>query len=310
MALERQTIRAVVRPEQAGLRLDHFIAADAGELSRGMAKKLIDLGAVHLNNRRVRKCSLVLREHDSVVINIDGLSMTIFILDDAHVVYQDKHLLVVNKPAGVDSQPTPSRFKGTLYAAVSDYLKNPLRKDLKPTIGMVQRLDRDTSGLMVFSIHPAAHKGLTRAFTQRKVTKTYRALVSGEINKNEGEFRSLLARKHSTNLMKSVERGGQEAITRFRKLASNEYLTYVEVEIPTGRSHQIRAHFSEAGYPLLGDTRYGGPATLDGLVLERQMLHACALTLTHPITEDKLDFSLELPYDMDAVIHHFFSKEL
>lgn len=304
--LKRETHRLSVPVELAGLRLDQLLAELSENISRTVARKLVDLGSVHVNGRRVRKCSLVMNTRDAIEVHIDGLPLTPYLLADEDIVFQDKYLLVINKPAGIDSQPTPSRYKGTIYAAISEYLRNPLRRDLRPAIGMVQRLDRDTSGLMVFSIHQAAHKELSRLFTERQVVKKYRAVVSGEINEEVGEFRSLLARRRATNTMKSVAKGGQEAITRFRLLAAGEQASYVEVEIPTGRSHQIRAHFSEAGHPLLGDVRYGGPVQVSELSPARQMLHASALSLNHPVNGDKLDFHLDLPYDMKNVVQSLF----
>ena len=305
---KRQTLRYTVGDDDAGSRLDQFLAGRPDPVSRGVVKKLIDIGAVHVNGRRVRKCSLALSVNDRVEVNIDGLPLSPFELTDAVIVYQDRHLIVLNKPAGVDSQPTPSRYKGTLYAALSDYLQNPQRRDLRPTIGMVQRLDRDTTGLVVFSIHQVAHRQLTHSFQQRQVHKTYLALVGGRMEQERGEFRSLLARRRATNLVKSVEHGGQEAITRYRTLASTEELSYVEVEIPTGRSHQIRAHFAEAGHPLLGDTRYGGAQLIDGPVVTRQMLHAARLQFKHPVSGEMLDFVADLPYDMKTVITRIFPE--
>ncbi len=290
-----------------GHRLDQYLALASDLLSRGSAKKLIDIGAVHLNGRRVRKCSLVVNNGDRIEIHIDGLPLTPYSLVVDDIVYEDKYILVVQKPAGVDSQPTPSRYKGTLYAALSEYLKNPLRKDLRPTIGMVQRLDRDTSGLIIFSIHQAAHKELTRAFQERDVTKKYQAFVAGRLLEEKGEFRSLLAKRRATNTMKSVARGGQDAITRFHLLAATDEVSYVEIEIPTGRSHQIRAHFSEAGHPLLGDVRYGGPNRIGDITFERQMLHARQLSLKHPNSGEPLDFLSELPYDLQRVKTDFFN---
>ena len=282
------------------------MAEMADDISRSFAKKLVDLGAVHVNGRRVRKCSLPLNLRDEIEVNIDGLSLTPYVLTEADIVFQDKFILLINKPAGVDSQPTPSRYKGTLYAAVADYLRNPLRKDLRPTIGMVQRLDRDTSGLIIFSIHPAAHKELSHLFSQRAVVKKYRAIVAGRITETSGEFASQLARRRSTNMMVSVEKGGKDAITRFQLLAASDIASYVEVEIPTGRSHQIRAHFSEAGHPLLGDVKYGGIEQIDEQKFTRQMLHASSLSLNHPRHGDKLDFHLDLPYDMKTVVTQLF----
>lgn len=307
---ERKTLRTTLAGEPEDPRLDRFLASEYKDLSRGDAKKLIDLGAVHVNGRRIRKCSWQLHGGDRVEIFIDGLPLTPFVLSDDHIVFQDKYLLVINKPAGVDSQPTPSRYKGTLYAALNEYLKHPTRKDLKPTIGMVQRLDRDTSGLLLFSIHPAAHKEVSRMFQNRDVTKRYTAIVRGAMPAGDGEFRSQLARRRADNRMKSVRKGGQEAITRYRVIGSGPHASLVDVEIPTGRSHQIRAHFSEAGYPLLGDRRYGGGDRLDDVTIGRQMLHARQLAIKHPKSGVSLDFVADLPYDMESVVNTFFKDTL
>jgi 23S rRNA pseudouridine1911/1915/1917 synthase len=120
----------------------------------------------------------------------------------------------------------------------------------------------------------------------------------------EGEYRSLLARQHRTNLMKSVKKGGKEAITRYRVVEEFAECTLVEVELITGRSHQIRAHFSEAGHPLLGDTRYGGPAHISGCEIQRSMLHAFRLSFEHPVSHENQMFEAPLPVDMARLLTH------
>jgi 23S rRNA pseudouridine1911/1915/1917 synthase len=167
---------------------------------------------------------------------------------------------------------------------------------------MVQRLDRDTSGLMVFSIHKRAHGALTQAFAGRAVRKVYLALVAGRMPLDKGEFRSLLARNRASNLVRSVERGGKEAITRYRVLEEFTDASLVEIEILTGRSHQIRVHFSEAGHPLLGDIRYGGQSTCISVDIHRQMLHSYRLTLSHPVRGNPLDLEAPLPHDFESLL--------
>lgn len=167
---------------------------------------------------------------------------------------------------------------------------------------MVQRLDRDTSGVTVFSIHQRAHAAMTRMFAERRVDKRYRALVAGQLVGKEGEFRSLLARQHRTNLMKSVQRGGKEAITRYRVVDTFAECTLVEVELITGRSHQIRAHFSEAGHPLIGDRRYGGPGLVQGQGAGRTMLHAYSLSFAHPVSGEAMCFEAALAEDMASLL--------
>lgn len=296
--MKRDVKRFSIPDKLSGQRIDQALSHLDHSLSRTFVRKLIDFGGVHLNGRRSRTCSLQINSGDKIELFIDGLPFKPFVLDDNQVVYQDDYILVINKPAGIDCQPTPSRYKGTVYSALLNYLVNPYQRHQKPSIGMVQRLDRDTSGLMVFSIHPRAHKNMTAQFTSRTIEKFYLAIVAGQLAPEEGEIKSFLARNRATNLMKSVEKGGQEAITRYRTVTSSHAATIVEIELLTGRSHQIRAHFSEAGHPLLGDLRYGGPSTFDDRQIRRQMLHASRLAFLHPVNGSRVSFSLPLPDDM------------
>jgi 23S rRNA pseudouridine1911/1915/1917 synthase len=142
---------------------------------------------------------------------------------------------------------------------------------------------------------------MTEQFNARTIEKTYFAIVAGQMAEQEGEFRSFLAKSRVMNRMKSVEKGGKEAITRFRVKNVSEAATMVEIDLLTGRSHQIRAHFSEAGHPLLGDLRYGGPTTVNGCPVPRQMLHASKLAFIHPANKTPVVFDLPLPADMEQI---------
>lgn len=291
--------RFVVPDDQADCRLDLFLAGVLEDAGRGMIKRLIDLGGAHVDGRRVRRCSLPVAAAQRIELFVDGLPLAPFQLDPTMILYHDRYLLALDKPPGVATQPTPARYQGTVYAALQQFFGGAGRVSL----GMVQRLDRDTSGVMVFSIHPRAHKGLTVAFAGHQVAKRYLTLVSGHLPCAEGEFRSHLARRRSTNRMVSVDRGGKPAITRYRVLASANDASLIAVEIPTGRSHQIRVHFAEAGHPLLGDPAYGGPGTLKGMTIPRQMLHASELLLAHPVSGTPLELKSPLPEDFRNVMH-------
>jgi len=293
-----QIHRLRVDPDNQGLRLDQFLAARVADLSRSTAKKIIDLGGVHLDGRRVRSCSSQVTEGDQVEVYLDHLPLEPFRLLPAQVIYQDQYLIVINKPAQVETQPTHARFKGTLYEALQFYLQDPTRPRQKPELGMIQRLDRGTSGLMLFSTHQRAHKPLTEAFSSHQVVKIYQALVGGHPRPFAGEIRSLLARSRKENRVHSVAKGGKEAVTHYRTLASCDQASLVELELLTGRSHQIRAHMAEKDCPLLGDRRYGGRVELVGQKLLRPLLHACRLAFPHPISGEALDFHLPLPDDM------------
>ncbi|APG27110.1 pseudouridine synthase [Syntrophotalea acetylenivorans] len=294
--------RLTVDSQASGQRIDQYVAGQIEDLSRGVVRKVIDLGGVHLAGRRIGRCSQAVRAGQSIEVYLDGRPLDKFSLLSEHVLFQDDYLLIIDKPPGIDFQPTHARFKGTLYDATLRFIESTAAGKGKVSLGMVQRLDRDTSGVTVFSIHQRAHRAMTRMFADRRVDKRYRTLVFGHLNEKEGEFRSLLARQHRTNLMKSVKKGGKEAITRYRVVEEFAESTLVEVELITGRSHQIRAHFSEAGHPLLGDTRYGGPAHISGYEIQRSMLHAFRLSFEHPVSHENLMFEAPLPEDMAGLL--------
>lgn len=306
--MQRAVFRFTVSKTDADRRLDQYLPAVSDQLSRSFARRVIDFGGVHVNGKRMRNCSLPVQDGDQIEVFCDGLPLQPFILTPEQTVFRDSYLIVLNKPAGIDCQPTPSRFKGTVYSALLETLKKPSQPRQQPTIGMVQRLDRDTTGLLVFSIHPQAHKGLTQQFANRTVAKTYLAVVAGQVDPPVGEFRSLLAKNRATNLMKSVDKGGLEAVTRYRTLAVSASASLVEIDLLTGRTHQIRAHFSEAGHPLVGDERYGGPTMSCGHAVERQLLHAASLAFKHPLSGRLLEFTTPLPADMSFFVRTLFEE--
>ena len=301
-AIQSGVYRFTVTKEFSGLRLDQYLNEAGADFSRTLARQFIDIGGVHLSGRRVRRCSEPVSAGDKIEVYVDTLPLDPFPLNHERVIYRDQYLIVLDKPAGMPTQPTPARYKGTVYSELQKLLGDPQRRGQRPSIGMVQRLDQDTSGVMVFSIHPRAHKKMTEQFRGHQIDKTYWALVEGVPDAAEGKFCSLLARRRSTNLMVSVANGGKPAETRYRLLKSMNGISMVEVDLITGRSHQIRAHFSEAGLPLLGDPAYGGPKRVDELVIPRQMLHARVLAFPHPVTGENLRFTAPLPEDFSSVL--------
>jgi 23S rRNA pseudouridine1911/1915/1917 synthase len=251
--------------------------------------------------RRVRQCSLALRGGEGIEVFLDSLPLRPFVLEPSAILFRDAYLIALNKPAGIPVQPTPARYQGTIYAALEAFLHDPFRPLQRPDIGMVQRLDQETSGIMVFSIHPRAHQALTASFVERRVRKDYRALLSGA-PPEQGEIRSLLARSRRDNRVRSVAAGGKEAITQYQLLQRLQGGALAAVQILTGRSHQIRAHLAEAGHPLLGDRLYGGASTCHGVGIPRTMLHAWQLSLTHPVSGQPLLLQAPLPEDMAEVV--------
>ncbi len=295
--------RLQVTLEEVGLRLDQYLAKSSIELSRTQAKKIVDLGGVHINGRRVRSCSTSIHNGDSVEVYIDQLPLDPYRISEQDILFQDQYIIVLNKPALVDTQPTHARFKGTLFEALQWHLKDPFRLHKKAEIGMVQRLDRGTSGVIVFSIHPRSHKEMTRIFLEHEVKKGYLALVHGTPELEQGEMKSFLARSRKENRVKSVEKGGKEAITRFKLVERLADYSLLDVEILTGRSHQIRAHMAEQNCPLVGDQRYGGDLLVAGRKILRPFLHAEKISFQHPVLNQDLDFTVPVPEDMQNIIN-------
>lgn len=289
----------------SGLRLDQALPRQCPGLSRTQARKIIDIGGVHVAGRRVRSCSRSVKCGEEIAVYCDGLPLEPFIVTAADILYRDNDIIALDKPAGIETQPTPARYQGTLYAALSLYLFDPFRPLSQPSIGMVQRLDRDTSGVILFSISSRAHKPLTTAITTRALDKTYLALVAGVVPAGAHEIRSSLARSHRDNCVRSVEKGGKEAVTCYRLLEACDAFSFIEVKPVTGRMHQIRAHLSEAGFPLLGDKRYKGPQQLGDIPIQRHMLHALSLEFHHPLTRRSMLITAPLPDDFQALLDRF-----
>lgn len=290
-----------VTREAAGIRLDQYLSDAEIDMSRNQAKKIIDLGGVHINGRRVRSCSYVVRQADSIAVYLDGLPLEPYRIVPQDVLFQDKYLIVLNKPALVETQPTHARFKGTLYEALQWHLRDRFRPHQKAEIGMIQRLDKGTSGLIAFSIHHQAHKKMTRIFLEHQVDKRYLALVHGAPDQQQGEIRSFLARSRKDNSVRSVVKGGKEAITKYELVERLGDYSLMNIKLLTGRSHQIRAQMAEQGCPLLGDVRYGGRKDIEGVSLQRPMLHSTKLAFLHPVEARQLNFSVSAPEDMQAV---------
>lgn len=289
--------------EDAGTRLDQFLQHNAKNLSRTKIRKIIDLGGVHVDKQRVRKCGFQVNPKQTIEVYQDKGSLEPYRIEQDAILYQDDYIIVLNKPAGIETQPTPARFKGTLYEALLHYLGHNTNQK-KIQIGMAQRLDRDTSGAIVFSIHKDSHKHLSEQVKNHSINKEYLAFVQGIPEPAQGTYHSFLAYDRVSRRMQSTASGGKEAITHYRVAKKWQESALVSVRIITGRTHQIRAHFAENGHPLLGDTAYGGPGLLEGAKWHRQCLHAWKLTITHPQNGNQLSFTAPVPDDM-AVARNF-----
>lgn len=288
--------------EEDGGRIDSFIAEALPELSRTAVQRLIGTGEVTVNDA-VPRSSHKVRRGDMVVVRVPPaqpvlLSPEAIPLD---ILYEDADILVLNKAAGMVVHPGAGNYSGTLVNALLAHCDDlqGIGGELRP--GIVHRLDKDTSGVLIVAKHDRAIHALQRQFKQREVRKIYVALVIGNIEQAEGVIDAPIGRHRVHRKRMAVVANGKPARTRWRvrgryRDAHNRIYTLLDVRLLTGRTHQIRVHFAWLGYPLVGDAVYG-PAH-SPLPAPRQFLHARALTLLHPTTEEKMTFSTPLPEDL------------
>ena len=293
----------------AGTRLD-VAAAEAFGITRSSSARLIDDHAILVGGRAVpRKYRLALGDVVSYLppapIPSDAQPEDI----PLDVVYEDDDLLVINKPKGMVVHPAPGNERGTLVNALLYHCKGSL-SGIGGTVrpGIVHRIDKDTSGLLVVAKNDEAHQGLAAQLEGHRIRREYRALVSGHMKESVGTVNRPIGRHPVDRKRMAVLTEGRtrEAITHYRVLASYEGIDYLSLELETGRTHQIRVHMSSMGHPLLGDTLYGGGKTpfekRHAAHLSGQCLHATALSFTHPRTGKAMHFEVALPDDFSRLL--------
>jgi 23S rRNA pseudouridine1911/1915/1917 synthase len=294
-----------VRPH-LGQRLDLFLAS-ALQRSRNHAQGLIREGRVELRPRPEKaEPSYRLRSGDSLIVHPAPENPAAGPAGEAiplEVIYEDAALLAVNKQAGLVVHPAAGHRSGTLVNALVHHRGAQLaRRGGENRLGLVHRLDKETSGLLLIAKTDAVHEKLAAAFAQRRVKKFYRALCWGVFRHSSGECRGALGR-HPVNRKKIavLKKGGRESHTDYRVVARGHFGTEVECLLHTGRTHQIRVHLAHLGHPVWGDLVYGRPHPLsDGFAPPRQMLHAARLEIVHPLTGDPLRLEAPLPADYAA----------
>ena len=299
-----QVKNIVVQPSEAGKRIDIFLAKRTA-ITRSQIQRLITQGNVLINSKDVSQ-NYRLKSKDLISINIpdketEGLLAESIPLD---ILYKDDHLVVVNKPAGMVVYPAAGHAHGTLMNALSYHCKKltTVGGPLRP--GVVHRLDKDTSGVMVIALNDKAYYNLIEQFKHRTINRKYIALVYGNLREDKGEIALKIGRSESDRKKMSTRvRKGKEAVTRWKVLKRFGNATLVEVRLGTGRTHQIRVHFASIGHPLLGDRTYGKKVEIEAktrkiILFPRQMLHAELLGFTHPATGAYLEFSSPVPEDM------------
>jgi 23S rRNA pseudouridine1911/1915/1917 synthase len=303
-------ISHIVTEKHAGKRLDIFIAHYEPHISRSKIQTMIRDGHA-LVNGKIEKPGYKAKLADTVTLDLPE-KKTHEVRPEPiplHVIYEDLHIIVLNKPPGLVVHPAPGNYTGTLVnALLYHYGSLPSSgsgEQARERAGIVHRLDKDTSGVMVVARTQEALRSLSTQFKDRVVRKKYVALVAGVIKKGSGTIEVGLGRHVKERKKISVHtHQAREAITGFVVKERYANATLVEVEIKTGRTHQIRVHMAHIGYPVLGDRVYGGAKAmkLGGETIVRQMLHAETLSLLHPDTRHPMTFSAPPPADMAEVI--------
>ena len=310
-------IELTVDSEHAGQRLDLVLVAHVGSQSRSQIQRLIREGHVQLGGQPAR-ANRTVRAGDHVTLDIPepGPATPLPEALPIDVVYEDRDILVVNKPAGMVVHPAPGHADGTLVNALLHHIEDlsGVGGELRP--GIVHRLDRGTSGLMVVAKHDAAHQELTRQFHDREVDKEYTALVWGEVQQGRRIEADIGRDPNDRKKMSAKARRARHAVTRVTWSRYYRGVSHLHVAIATGRTHQIRVHLSAIGHPIVGDALYGGirqqrlPAHLRPILrLERPFLHAMRLAFAHPIeTDRRLEFTAPLPEDLQSVLDDILAK--
>ena len=308
-----------IGPEHSGVRLDAFLASQIEGWSRARLQKLIE-NEVVLVNRKVSKPAYKLREGDELEIELVAPPSTDFTPENIplDIVYEDDTLVVVNKPAGLVVHPAAGTPSGTLANALAYHFQQLPDHGSGVRPGIVHRLDRDTSGLLVVAKTEVALENLSDQFRDRTVFKSYVALVHGRVNTDSGQIDQPLARDRANRTRMAVVRGGRSALSLYRVRQRFDRFTLLDVELKTGRTHQIRVHLAWLKHPVVGDETYGAGrdntiqnARLRAQVrnLGRHFLHAERLAFTHPQSGKRVEFHSPLPPELMQLLAELETKE-
>ena len=315
--------RVVADKGQSLLRVDKFLLAHLQNTSRNRIQKAAEAGFIHVNDRpvksnyRVKPCDVV-----CVMLNYERYNTTIEPEDiPLDIAFEDDDIIVVNKPAGMVVHPGCGNYTSTLVNAIAWHLKdNKTFNANDPEVGLVHRIDKDTSGLLVIAKTPQAKTKLGLQFFNKTTSRLYNALVWGDFDTNQGTIIGNIARDPRDRLRMAVfdpNSGiGKHAVTHWRVLRRYRYLTLIECRLETGRTHQIRAHMKHIGHPLFADARYGGDQILRGTTQNtytqfvkrclatcpRQALHAKTLGFVHPSTQQQINLNSQWPTDFKQLI--------
>ena len=288
--------------ESKNQRLDAFLASSLDGLTRSQATRLIESGEVAVNGRAVSK-SYKLAGDEDIAVTLPEPEPVEAVPQDIplDVVYEDADVIVVNKPSGMVVHPAPGHPDGTLVNALLYHCAGTLSGiggALRP--GIVHRIDRDTSGLIIAAKNDAAHQYLSAQLADHTLARTYECIVVGALREDRGTVDAPIARHPTDRKRMAVVAGGREAVTHWEVIARYPGYTHVRCRLETGRTHQIRVHMAYIGHPILGDTVYGAKKEIPGLT--GQCLHAVGLRFLHPRTHEVVELSCPLPDEFTRML--------
>lgn len=299
----------LLRADREGERLDQLLARSVDGLTRSAAQRLLEEGAVTLNGAPARKNTrtapgdaVALSLPDPVEVDIRPQNIPL------DVVYEDADVIVVNKPVGMVVHPAPGHPDGTLVNALLYHCGNSLsgiNGALRP--GIVHRIDRDTSGLIIAAKNDFAHVKLAEQLQDHTLARTYRCIVTGNLREDTGTVNAPIGRCPADRKKMAVVAGGRNAVTHWTVLERYPRVNYVECRLETGRTHQIRVHLAYIGHPILGDTVYGAKKPVPGLT--GQCLHATGLEFIHPATGEKVSCTCPLPEEFIRMLEKLQRQE-
>ncbi|MCK5685421.1 RluA family pseudouridine synthase [bacterium] len=315
---EYQIYKIVAPAQFETVRIDKYVSNSIADIARNRVCKLIESKYIQSNNTLVERPSLKVKAGDVLTVKIPLLrrlraEAEAIPLD---IVYEDEYMLIINKEPGMVVHPAVGNRSGTLVNALANHCTSlsSINGEYRP--GIVHRLDKYTSGIIMAAKTDKIHNILARKFEYRKLSKTYLAIVWGQLKEKKGEITTSIGRHKGDRKKFSVQKDGKSAETHYEVLEEFEYISFVKIKLITGRTHQIRVHFSDIGHPVLGDTEYGGRTKkLKSLspywknqaieildIMHRQALHSFQIELAHPHSEEKMEIQAPLPKDMQQTL--------
>lgn len=299
----------VIKSENSGMRIDSYIAETNKDLSRSYIQKLINDGSILVGNKSV-KSNYKVKIDDVITIYIpDPVELAVIAEDiKLDILYEDVDIIVVNKPQGMVVHPATGNYSGTLVNALLKHCDNlsGINGVMRP--GIVHRIDKDTSGVLLVAKNDFSHKNLAEQIKEHTVNRKYLALVEGEIKTDSGTIDGPIGRHHTDRKKMDVVQNGKPAVTHFKVIERFRNFTTIEAKLETGRTHQIRVHMSHIGHPVVGDPVYG--KKVQEFHLKGQALHAFILGFLHPRTGQYMEFSAPLPQYFEELVSKIRMKDL